>query len=137
MTRKEIDLVAVWAVDRLGRSLQDLVTTLSEIHDKKVDLYLHQQSIDTTTSGGKALFGMMGVFAEFERDIIRERVSAGIARAKEQGTRSGRPIGRPVVHEGIRDRALELKADGMGSRKIAEKLGVSRSSVIKALRPAA
>src|SRR5262249_58608736 len=65
--RREFDVVMVWAVDRLGRSLANLVNFLSEIHAKKVDLFIHQQGIDTTTPAGKALFGMMGVFAEFER----------------------------------------------------------------------
>ena len=75
--RKEFDVVAAWSVDRLGRSLLDLLTFLGELHAKGVDLYLHQQGIDTTTPGGKAMFQMMGVFAEFERAIIVERVKAG------------------------------------------------------------
>src|SRR5262245_2393115 len=74
--RREFDVVMVWAVDRLGRSLSHLVTFLSEIHAKKVDLFIYQQGIDTTTPAGKALFGMMGVFAEFERSMIQERVKA-------------------------------------------------------------
>lgn len=136
VARKEIDLVAAWSVDRLGRSLQDLIATLNELHGKKVDLYLHVQGIDTTTPAGKAMFQMLGVFSEFERAIIQERIHAGLARAREQGTRSGRPVGRPVVHTGIRDRAAALQSEGNGTRKIAEQLGVSRSSVIKALRAA-
>jgi hypothetical protein len=80
-----------WSVDRLGRSLQDLVSFLSEIHAAGVDLFLHQQGIDTTTPGGKAMFQMLGVFAEFERSIIQERVRAGLRRAKAEGKRLGRP----------------------------------------------
>jgi DNA invertase Pin-like site-specific DNA recombinase len=80
-----------WSVDRLGRSLQDLVGFLSELHALKIDLYLHQQGLDTTTPAGKAMFQMMGVFAEFERAIIQERVRAGLARAKSEGKRLGRP----------------------------------------------
>ena len=89
--RREFDVVMAWSVDRLGRSLQDLVSFLSEIHAAGVDLFLHQQGIDTTTPGGKAMFQMLGVFAEFERSIIQERVRAGLRRAKAEGKRLGRP----------------------------------------------
>ena len=82
IARKEVDMVLAWSVDRLGRSLQDLVTFLGELHGKGVDLYLHQQGIDTTTPAGKMMFQMMGVFAEFERAMIQERVHAGLARAR-------------------------------------------------------
>jgi hypothetical protein len=80
-----------WSVDRLGRSLQDLVAFLSELHGLGLDLFLHQQGIDTTTPAGKAMFQMMGVFAEFERSIIQERIRAGLARARSEGKRLGRP----------------------------------------------
>src|SRR6516164_4675496 len=83
--RREFDIIMAWSVDRRGRSLQDLVGFLSDIHALKIDLYLHQQGIDTTTPAGKAMFQMMGVFAEFERAMIAERVRAGMARAKSQG----------------------------------------------------
>ena len=89
VARKEFDLVAAWSVDRLGRSLQDLLGTLGELHAKGVGLYLHQQGLDTSTPAGKAMFQMMGVFAEFERAMIRERVMAGLKRAKANGTTSG------------------------------------------------
>jgi DNA invertase Pin-like site-specific DNA recombinase len=75
-----------WSVDRLGRSLQDLVGFLSELHSFKIDLFLHQQGLDTTTPAGKAMFQMMGVFAEFERAMIQERVRAGLARARSEST---------------------------------------------------
>jgi DNA invertase Pin-like site-specific DNA recombinase len=75
-------------VDRLGRSLQDLVGFLSEL---SIDLFLHQQGLDTTTPAGKAMFQMMGVFAEFERSMIQERVRAGLRRAKDEGKQLGRP----------------------------------------------
>jgi len=79
--KREFDIVMAWSVDRLGRSLQDLVGFLSELQALKIDLFLHQQGIDTTTPAGKALFQMMGVFAEFERSMIQERVRAGLRRA--------------------------------------------------------
>ena len=89
--RRRFDVVMSWSVDRLGRSLSDLVGFLSEIHALGVDLFLHRQAIDTTTPTGKAMFQMMGVFAEFERAMIRDRVNAGLARARSEGKKLGRP----------------------------------------------
>jgi DNA invertase Pin-like site-specific DNA recombinase len=129
VARKEFDLVAAWSVDRLGRSLQDLVSLLGELHAKGVDLYLHQQGIDTTTPAGKALFQMMGVFAEFERAMIVERVKAGLERAKRTGTKSGRPSGRPRT---TREKENEIRAlldKGIGIRKTAATLRVGVSVV--------
>src|SRR3989449_7959323 len=83
--KRKFDVVAAWSVDRLGRSLQDLVGFLSDLQSKKVDLYLRQQALDTSTPSGKAMFGMLGVFAEFERSIIQERVKAGLSRARAKG----------------------------------------------------
>ncbi len=134
VARREFEVVAAWSVDRLGRSLQDLIGTLNELRAKDVDLYLHKQGLDTSTPAGKAMFGMLGVFAEFEREIIAERIHAGLARAREQGTKSGKPFGRPERFKAVRERALALKDQGLGTRRIAEKLKVSRSTVIKALR---
>jgi DNA invertase Pin-like site-specific DNA recombinase len=96
-SRRKFDIVMAWSVDRLGRGLQDLIGFLSELHALGIDLALHQQGIDTTTPAGKAMFQMMGVFAEFERSMIVERVRAGVARAKASGTKSGKAFGRPRV----------------------------------------
>ena len=128
--RREIDLVAAWSVDRLGRSLQDLIGFLEEIRGFGCDLYLHQQAVDTTTLGGKALFQMMGVFAEFERGIIRERVMAGLARAREQG----RIGGRPRVSGEVVKAVLKNLAKGRGILKTARncKVGTSVVQRIKA-----
>src|SRR6195256_6790013 len=90
-TQRKFDVVMAWSVDRLGRSLQDLVGFLSELHALRIDLYLHQQGLDTRTPAGMAMFQMMGVFAEFERAMIQERVRAGLARAKDEGKKLGRP----------------------------------------------
>jgi DNA invertase Pin-like site-specific DNA recombinase len=90
VARREVDMVAAWSVDRLGRSLQGLVEVLSDLHSKGIDLYLHQQGLDTSTPSGRAMFQMMGVFAEFERAMIRERVLSGLARAKAEGVQLGR-----------------------------------------------
>jgi DNA invertase Pin-like site-specific DNA recombinase len=132
ISRKEIDLVAAWSVDRLGRSLQDLVTTLSELEAKGIDLYLHQQGIDTTTPSGKAMFQMLGVFAEFERAMIRERVNAGLSRAKA----AGKILGRPQVSEEKKARIIELKAQGKGIRKIAAELKTGVGTVTRVLSEA-
>jgi DNA invertase Pin-like site-specific DNA recombinase len=127
--RREFDVIAAWSVDRLGRSLQDLVGFLSEIHAKGIDLYLHQQGIDTTTPAGKALFQMCGVFAEFERAMIVERVRSGLARAKAQGTKSGRAIGRPRVNLQIEHRIRVARKEGLGILRIARKIGCGVSTV--------
>jgi hypothetical protein len=114
-----------WSVDRLGRSLQDLVTLLGEVHAKSIDLYLYQQGIDTTTPAGKALFQMMGVFAEFEHAMIRERVNAGLARARASGKR----LGRPRVGDAIEAEIRAALASGKGMREIARELKVGTSTV--------
>ena len=85
--RREFDVVMAWSVDRLGRSLKDLVNFLDELRALNVDLFLKTQGIDTTSPSGKAMFGMLSVFADFERSIIQERVRAGLARAKGEGNR--------------------------------------------------
>lgn len=123
--RREFDMVAAWSVDRLGRSLQDLVGFLSEIHGAGVDLYLHQQAIDTSTAAGKAMFQMMGVFAEFERSMIRERVNSGIARAKAKGQR----FGRPKVEAEIEEKVRGLLRQGHGILKTASLAGVGSGTV--------
>ena len=123
--RREFDLVAAWSVDRLGRSLQDLIAFLQELHGSGVDLYLHQQALDTTTPSGRAMFGMMGVFAEFERSMISERVKSGLARAKS----NGKTLGRPKVSNEVEDEILELRNQGMGILKIGRELGVGTSTV--------
>ena len=127
--RKEIDVVMAWSVDRLGRSLQHLITLLSDIQSKNVDLYLHQQGIDTTTPSGKMMFQMCGVFAEFERAMIQERVKAGLKRAKDQGKRLGRPPVPPITVDKIKS----LREEGMSLRKIAKKTGVSVGKVHQAV----
>lgn len=122
---KEFDMVAAWSVDRLGRSLTDLLAILQSLQEKGIDLFLHQQGLDTSTTAGKAMFQMLGVFAEFERGIIRERVNAGLARAKARGTKLGRRRVKPSIEERIR----ELRAEGEGILKIGRKLGIGTSVV--------
>ena len=124
-SRREFDLVAAWSVDRLGRSLQHLVAFLGELHALKIDLYLHQQGIDTTTPAGKAMFQMMGVFAEFERAMIQERVKSGLARARASGQR----LGRPPVAARKRAEVLKLRQAGMSVRNIARTAGLAPGTV--------
>ena len=128
VARKEFDLVAAWSVDRLGRSLIDLVGILQEFHAKGVDLYLHQQGLDTSTPSGRAMFQMLGVFAEFERAMIRERVMAGLARAKADGTRLGRPA--TVADDAAKVRTIRAaRAAGKSIRAIAREQGVGIGTV--------
>jgi len=129
--RREFDVVMAWSVDRLGRSLQDLISFLSEIHASGVDLFLHQQGLDTTTPAGKALFQMMGVFAEFERSMIQERVRAGLRRAVDEGKQLGRPRIDSDLEQRIRD---ALKA-GETIRGIAAKFNVNPSTVQRIKSP--
>jgi DNA invertase Pin-like site-specific DNA recombinase len=122
---KEFDMVAAWSVDRLGRSLTDLLGILQGLHDKGVDLFLHQQGLDTSTTAGKAMFQMLGVFAEFERGIVRERINAGLARARANGKKLGRRPVKPAIEARIR----QLRAKGDGILKIGRKLGIGTSVV--------
>jgi len=124
-TARKVDMIAAWSVDRLGRSLQDLVGFLTELQALRCDLYLHQQALDTTTPSGRAMFQMCGVFAEFERGMIRERVNAGLARARAKGTKLGRPSVKPAVEARIR----VLRGQGMGILRVARTLGVGTSVV--------
>jgi DNA invertase Pin-like site-specific DNA recombinase len=130
-TKRKFDVLMAWSVDRLGRSLPDLIGFLSEVHSLKIDLYLHQQGIDTTTPAGKAMFQMMGVFAEFERAMIQERVRAGLRRARETGTKSGKPIGRPALDPDIEAAIRASLAAGSSIRVTAREVGVSPTTVMK------
>lgn len=127
--RREFDIIMVWSVDRLGRSLQHLVSFLSDIDSQGVDLYLHQQGIDTTTPTGKAMFQLCGVFAEFERAMIQERVRAGLARARAQGKTLGRPRIGVAVETAIRD----ARAKGKAIQRIAREVGVGVGTVQRVL----
>jgi DNA invertase Pin-like site-specific DNA recombinase len=130
---REFDMVMAWSVDRLGRSLQDLVSFLSELHALKIDLFLRQQGLDTTTPAGKAMFQMLGVFAEFERAMIAERVRAGLARARGEGKRLGRPPIAPALEKRIRE---ALATPGRpGVRVIAKEFGVDPGTVQRISRP--
>ena len=129
-TRRKFDMIAAWSLDRLGRSLQDLVAFLSELRASGTDLFLHKQALDTSTAAGKAMFGMVSVFAEFEADIIKERVKAGLARARAEGKRLGRrPISEVVVAQ-----IQEQLETGTSILKTAKGLGVGTGTVHKVKR---
>jgi DNA invertase Pin-like site-specific DNA recombinase len=130
VARRDFDMVAAWSVDRLGRSLIDLLDLLRELHAKSVDLFLHQQGLDTSTLSGRAMFQMMGVFAEFERAMIRERVMAGLARARADGTK----LGRKRLEETDAKKVAAIrsaKSKGMGIRRIARDLEVGVGTVLR------
>jgi DNA invertase Pin-like site-specific DNA recombinase len=132
VARREIDMVAAWSVDRLGRSLTDLLEFLKEIHAKGVDLFLYQQGLDTSTPSGRAMFQMMGVFAEFERAMIREHVLAGLARARGEG----KTLGRKLLEETDAGKVAairSLRANGTGLRRISRELGVGVGTVMRVL----
>jgi DNA invertase Pin-like site-specific DNA recombinase len=122
---KEFDMVAAWSVDRLGRSLTDLLGILQGLHDKGVDLFLHQQGLDTSTTAGRAMFQMLGVFAEFERGIIRERVNSGLARARANGTK----LGRPAIAFDLERKAQRALRKGAGIGKVAKMVGIGTGTV--------
>ena len=131
--KKDFDTILVWSVDRLGRSLQDLVSFLNEIHSVDCDLYIHQSGVDTSTPAGKMMFQMCGVFAEFERGMIRERVKSGQDRAKSQGKHIGRPSN---LNDGLVHSVKYMRDQGVGIRKIARDLKIGVSTVYKVLEAA-
>lgn len=125
--RREFDMLAVWSSDRLGRSLQHLVDVLQTIRDTGIGLYIHTQALDTTTPAGRAMFGMLAVFGEFEREMIVARVNAGLARAKGQGKR----LGRPGADGKTLDLAREALKQGTGILKVARRYGLGTGTVGK------
>ena len=141
--RREFDMIAVWSSDRLGRSLSHLVEVLQTIRDTGTGLYIHTQSVDTTTPAGRAMFGMLAVFSEFEKEMIVARVNAGLARAKEAIARDGRftskagkvrtRLGRPgALPAQIEAARLELaRGTGIGKTARLTKLGVGTVQKLK------
>jgi len=125
--RGEVDLIAARSVDRLSRSLCDLVIFMEELRSRGVGLYLHQQNLDTTMPSGRAMFGMLGIFAEFERAMIVERVHAGLARARAEGKRIGRP---PLPGYKVREIRHHLES-GTGIRKTAKFVGCGVGTVLR------
>ena len=124
-TRREFDLIMVWSIDRLGKSLQQLVEILTAIHAEDIDLYIHKQGIDTTTSTWKDFFRFCTVFANFKSVVIKERVNTGLERVRAKGQILGRPRTKAAVEEEIR----VYRKNGLGIKKIAKHLGIGVSVV--------
>jgi DNA invertase Pin-like site-specific DNA recombinase len=130
--RREVDVVVVWRLDRWGRSLPDLVVTLRELIEPGVGFVSLTEALDLTTPTGRAMAGMLAVFAEFEREILRERFRAGIAQARKEG----RPHGRPPTASLKAEEVRRLKAEQVSHAEIARRLGIGRTSVRRILRDA-
>lgn len=126
---RSIDVIAVAKLDRWGRSLPDLVTTMQELTELGVGFVSVSDSIDLTTPAGRALAGMLSVFAAFERDLIVERVRSGMNHAKRHGTRSGKAIGRPATAAGRSVEVRALRSQGLSLPAIVAKTGLSYGSV--------
>jgi DNA invertase Pin-like site-specific DNA recombinase len=128
--RRRFDVVMAWAIDRLGRSLIDLLGTIQQLESCGVDLYLDQQAIDTTTPTGRLMFQITGAFAEFERSMMRQRIRAGLRRAVE----AGKQLGRPKVDAALEKRIQSQLRAGKGMLATAKAFGVGTSTVQRVAR---
>ena len=128
--KRAFDVLIVWKLDRLSRSLKDLITTLETLGSLGVDFISYDNSLDTSTPTGKLVFHVVGSVAEFERDIIRERVRAGLANAK----RNGKRLGRPSILAKVSPKIYILKEKGLSNRAIAIRVGVGEATVRRALK---
>jgi len=131
-TRKEISKVYIFSIDRIGRSVSNLISTLEELQAAGVGIYFHKQAIDTSTPAGKLLFNLIAVFSDYEREIIKERVSSGLQRARDNGVKLGRKPLAPITAKQIKER----RDKGESVRKIAKALNISISSVSRYARAA-
>jgi DNA invertase Pin-like site-specific DNA recombinase len=126
------DVVVVWRFDRFARSVKQLVLALEEFRSLGIDFISHQEALDTSTPMGRAMFTIIAAMAELERDVIRERTTAGFEYARQHGTKSGKPIGRPrAVFR--RDQVLQLRGEGLSWREIARRLGIGEGTVRRVL----
>ena len=125
------DVLVVWKLDRLGRSVSHLIETVRDLEKHGIDMHSLTEQIDTTTSGGRLIFHVFGALAEFERDLIRERTQAGLNAAKARGRRGGR---KPVVTDEKLNRARALMANGLTAREAAARVKVGKTSLYKALQ---
>jgi DNA invertase Pin-like site-specific DNA recombinase len=128
--QRKFDMILCWDISRLGRSLQNLVEILTDLQSMKTDLFFQQQGLDTSTSSGRMIFGIFGALAEYERELIRERVIAGQQRAKSQGIKLGRPS---KMNEGLKTAIKLLREKGMGIKQIAMQCQVGVGTVYTAL----
>jgi DNA invertase Pin-like site-specific DNA recombinase len=128
--RREIDVVIVWKLDRWGRSVTDLLHTLNELSELGVGFISITEALDLTTASGRAMAGLLAIFAEFEREILRERVKAGIAHARRQGKNHG----RPASARKLTDQVKSLNLQGLSKSAIARELNIGRTSVRRILK---
>ena len=128
--KNEWDIILVWDVTRLGRSLKHLVSFLEDIQSAHCDMYIHQSGIDTSTASGKMMFGMLSVFSEFERSMIRERVIAGQQRAVANGVKLGR---KTNVNDGIITAVYHMRQNNVPIKRIAKDLQIGVGTVYKVL----
>ena len=127
-THRKFDMVMCWSIDRLGRSISHLIEIMNELNGLKIDMFFSQQSIDTTQSSGRMLFSIMGAIGEFEKSLIKERVLAGLDRARKNGTKLGRPSN---MTDGLKSAILILKEKGLGVRETCRKLGIGCATYYK------
>jgi DNA invertase Pin-like site-specific DNA recombinase len=130
-SRRKFDVVMAWAIDRVGRSLPNLLDTIQHLEACHVDLYLDQQNIDTTTPMGKLIFHVTGAFAEFERSMIRQRINAGLDRARKHGTKSGKSFGRPKIDVAVEALIRRSLAKGDGTKATAKAASVGIGTVLR------
>jgi DNA invertase Pin-like site-specific DNA recombinase len=129
-TQRKFDMVMCWSIDRLGRSLQNLIELLNQLESVRIDLFFHQQAIDTSTPMGKMMFSILGALGAYERELIRERVIAGLQTAKSRGVKLGRPS---KVNDGMKNAVKLLRSNGMGIKKIAKELQIGVGTVYSVL----
>lgn len=125
-TQRKFDMVICWSIDRLGRSLQNLIELLNQLESVRIDLFFHQQAIDTSTPMGKMMFSILGALGAYERELIRERVIAGLQTAKSRGVKLGRPS---KMNDGMRNAIILLREKGIGIKKIAKELGIGIGTI--------
>ncbi len=128
---RQFEMVMCWSIDRLGRSITNLIEIMNELNELKIDMFFSQQSIDTQTSSGRMIFGIFSSLASFEREMIRERVMAGLDRARKNGVKLGRPSS---VNDGVRNAVLILKDKGVGVRETCRKLGIGCATYYSVLK---
>lgn len=130
--QRKLDVIIVWRLDRWGRSLSDLTHSLEELRAISVDFVSVTEGLDFSTPTGRAMAGMLSIFSEFERDVLRDRVRAGLAHAKQKG----KILGRPATARKKADKIRDLFSEGVSKKEIAKRLGVGRASVFRVLEQA-
>ncbi len=128
--KRRFDMLLVWKLDRLSRSLKDLINTIDELGSSGIDFISYDNNLDTSTPTGKLVFQIVGAVAEFEKDIIRERVVAGLAAARNKG----KQLGRPPIHRDAYDKAVKMRSEGLSFRKIGKALGIDEGTIRKRIK---